>query len=200
MQCCVVGDERVLCAECFPERSDEYVGNDVGFCALVFFFGSKNIEGVCFVDDQCCVVCVAYCLECGEVGFVGVYVEVVFDDDDRVWFFLVCEDFVDCFDVDVGNDGDASFREASSVDDRGVVQSIADDQVAGPGEGGEETDVGGVPVREDEGVVDAELRSERAFDGAVLVLFAGDQARGAGPGGCVWWREVCEFEIVVRAE
>ena len=66
--------------------------------------------------------------------------------------------------------------EARTVDERCVIQSIADDEVAGGGERREGADVRGVAAREGERFFGPEPGREGSLEAAMLVPLSRDQA------------------------
>ena len=116
--------------------------------------------------------------ERGEVGAVRVHAVVALDDDPGALLGALVERSRDGVGVAVGDDDDARTREPGPVDEGGVVEGVAHDEVAGAGERGEGPDVRGVAAREREGVLDSQPRGERTLEAAVLVALAGDEPRG----------------------
>ena len=74
--------------------------------------------------------------ERGEVGTVGVHAEVALDDDPGARLGALVERARDGVDVAVRDDDDARAREPGAVDEGGVVEGVADDEVARPGQRG----------------------------------------------------------------
>ena len=100
-------------------------------------------------------------------------------------------------------------RQPASVDDAGVVELVAEDDLAALREGGDGAGVGEVSGPEQERRVVALERGQPLLEGAVRVHAAGDQARGAGPGAppdrrlggrFAHQRVAGEAEVVVGAE
>ena len=79
----------------------------------------------------------------------------------------------------MGEDADLGAREATAVDDGGVVERIGDDQVACPGKRRDHAEVGHVAGVEDEGRLPAQEVRELGFEGLVDVEVAVDEARAA---------------------
>ena len=102
--------------------------------------------------------------------------------------------------IEVGNDLDAGATKAATVDQRGVVQCVADDEIPGLREGGHRPEIRGVAAGEENRAVRAKPFCERPLQQDVLRALSHDEPgcprarRGFGrqPG--------CESKIVVRAE
>src|SRR5262245_56016050 len=98
--------------------------------------------------------------EVAEDGAVGIHAEVALDDHECAASLATGEGVFDGCEIEVGNDGNSRTGEACAVDDRRVVESVADDEVAGLRERRHDSDVRRIAAGEDEGVLEAEPGSE----------------------------------------
>ena len=76
----------------------------------------------------------------------------------------------------VGEDGGASVRETDAVDQTGVGETVAVDEVVGPKQCGQDPDVELVTAGKEDGVVGSCEGSETSFESTMVVGVAGDQA------------------------
>jgi len=107
--------------------------------------------------------------------------------------------------VSVLENGGTDGCEAEAVDEAGVVEGVAEDEVGWFEEGGQDADVELIAAGEEDRVVCLDEACETTLDVAVLGEVAADESGGSRTGGdgSVWRRRRCgrgKTEVVVAAE
>ena len=167
--------------ECLPEGAHDGLGRHARGGGDPPSLRTEDPEGVGLVEQQARAVTVAQDPQRREVRGVGVHAEVRLGDDPRPPFAAVTERSLDCPEVQVGNHGRSGPRQPDPVDERGVVEGVGDDQVVGPEQGGQETDVGGVPAGEEQRSLTAAPGRQRHLERHVLGALSGHEPRRTRP-------------------
>ena len=143
---------------------------------------------------------VAQASQSGEVGRIGIHAEIGLCDHEGMSTAWCPQGDLDGADLEMWDDHDAGPGESGAVDERSMVQGVADDHVLRPGPGGEQPPGGRVPAREHEGCIEPDEGRGSVLEGAVHGAFSCDEA------GCARSRlarrrlQSCQRQIIVRRE
>ena len=150
---------------------------------------AEHARGVGVVDHHGGLVPLGDLADAGQRGDVAVHAEDAVGDDQDVLVGALraarragfAQDLLEAVHVAVREDRPRGLREAYAVDDRGVVQLVADDQVALPGDGRDDAAVGGEARLEGERRLHVFEDRQATLQLLVQLHGAGDGAHGTRP-------------------
>ena len=169
----------------------------------------EHAGGVRLVDDEDRIVASGAGDEARQGREIAVHAEDGLAHDQPAAAGGGRQELVEMVEVEMAVDLGGRTRKPAAIDDRRVVEGITEDEILGPGEGGEDTEVGEIAGTVEERALLALERGEALLQLLVEGRRAAEQARGAharavGAGGhdraLDHARIVSEPEVVVRGQ
>ncbi len=158
---------------------------------------AQHPECVRFVDHERGAVLVAQSAQREEIRRVGVHAEIGLCHNEGPARAPAPERAVDGPEVEMWHDGYPGARQANPIDDRGVIEDVADYEIVRFGESREKPHVCGVAAGKDERFWRADEICGGALQLNVFVSLPGDQPGRSGSRGGRWRLATGQIEVVV---
>jgi hypothetical protein len=170
--------------EGFPEGADQDVRMEPEIRRHARPGRTEHAERVCFVEEQTGVVSIGERPEAGDRGEVPVHREdgLRGDQGGPGVRARLRQEVSEVIEVTMSIDENARSAQATSIDDTGVVECVAEYEVSRAEERLQRTDVGGVSGREQDRARKPDERGQRRLRARVAVEGTCDQATRSGAG------------------